>query len=159
MPATPNRGPARPIAQVLATDPELARWLTRARQHERIHGVVASRVPAALATSFRVVETVGSELVLGAATGAASLALRRDVRAILSDLRRGGFDFQAIRVLVLPRLAARDARPGFRAPAVGPEARQAMCELAARLPEGTLQVAVSRLASALAARQGDGRQS
>ena len=97
----------RPMRQILAAEPALARWLDRQLREHAVLQQVKRAVPPALAAHVEAADADAQQLVLAATSGAAAALLRQRAPALLQTLEREGLKFTGIRVRVQPRSAVR----------------------------------------------------
>ena len=97
----------RPMRQILAAEPALARWLDRQQHEHAIVQQVKRALPPALAAHVEAADTGSQQLVLATTSGAAAALLRQHAPALLQALEREGWKFTGIRVRVQPRSAGR----------------------------------------------------
>ena len=141
----PAKAPAsgRPLARVLADDPQVVAWIRRRREEAAVTKAIGAVLPRPLADSVSALLPAPDQLDLIAPTGTVATALRQRLPAVRAALAREGMDFREVRVRVQPVLAPEPARKTVvrqRDSAQLP----ALERLAADLPDGPLQLAVRR---------------
>ncbi len=141
----PAQAPAsgRPLARVLADDPQVVAWIRRRREEAAVTKAIGAVLPRPLAAHVAALLPAPDHLDLVAPTGAVAAALRQRLPAVRAALAREGMDFREVRVRVQPVLAPEPERksvPRQRDSAQLP----ALENLAADLPEGPLKHAVRR---------------
>jgi hypothetical protein len=131
----------QPFRRILGSDETLAAWAARRSNEEALTGLVRRLLPRPLATRIHVADARNGQLELAADAGAVAAIVRQRGSELLTDLRREGWEFTAIRVRVQVRT---DSAP-IRKPLANPVDRsslQPLSTLARELPSGPLKAAL-----------------
>ena len=133
----------RPLARVLADDPQVAAWDRRRRDEAAVAKAIGAVLPRPLAAHVAALLPAPERLDLVATTGTIAAALRQRLPAVRAALGREGMDFRDIRVRVQPGVVPE--------PAPKPLPRQwdsaqkpALAGLERELPAGPLKDALGR---------------
>ena len=135
----------RPMRQILAAEPALARWLDRQQHDHAVLQQVKCALPPALAAHIEAADTGSTQLVLATTSGAAAALVRQRVPVLLQVLERGGRKFTGIRVRVQPRPAGRAAEENV-SKQIDPASAIKLKARARALADPRLRTALLRLA-------------
>jgi hypothetical protein len=147
----------RPMRQILAAEPALARWLDRQQHEHAVLQQVKCALPPALAAHVEAADTGSQQLVLAATSGAAAALLRQRAPGLLQALQREGWKFTGIRVRVQPRSAGRSSGKSISKQIDAVSAAKLKARALA-LADPSLRHAVLRLAERAASRTSDEEQ-
>ena len=100
----------RPLARVLADDPQVAAWDRRRRDEAAVAKAIGTVLPRPLAAHVAALLPAPDRLDLVAPTGTVAAALRQRLPAVQAALAREGMDFREVRVRVQPVLAPEPER-------------------------------------------------
>jgi len=142
--AMPNPALAsgRPLARILADDPQVVAWIRRRREEAAVAKALGGVLPRPLAAHVAALLPAPDRLDLVAPTGTVAAALRQRLPAVRAALAREGMEFREVRVRVQPvnapelqRKIVTRQRDSAQIPALE--------RLAADLPPGPLRAAVA----------------
>lgn len=134
----------RPLGSIFERDATVAGWTARRRRDESLQDLLRRELPRQLADRLRIADATGSELLLSADVGAVAAMVRQRAPDLVAALRRGGWEFAAIRVRVRVRTVPMSGRTTA---VVQPDrgSLRALAELARALPVGSpLKAALTR---------------
>lgn len=133
----------RPLARVLADDPQVAAWDRRRRDEAAVAKAIGTVLPRPLAAHVAALLPAPDRLDLVASTGTIAAALRQRLPAVRTALGHEGWDFRDIRVRVQPGVAPEPARKPL--PRQWDSAQKpALAGLERDLPPGPLKTALAR---------------
>ena len=131
-----------PLARVFAADSRIAAWTARLKEEAALTALVRRQLPRPLADRVRVTGIRDGTLELATSAGAVAAVVRQRTPDLIAALRREGCDFTEIRVRVQ---VGGSAAPGQKPLSRQMDARAyAVFDLASRLPEGPLKLALDR---------------
>jgi hypothetical protein len=133
----------RPLARVLADDPQVAAWNRRRRDEAAAMKAIGAALPRPLAAHVAALLPAPDRLDLACTTGTVAAALRQRLPAVRLALGREGLEFRDIRVRVQPGVGAEPERKPV--PRQWDSAQKpALAGLERALPPGPLKAALAR---------------
>lgn len=136
--------PLVPLQRIVAADAQLAAWNRRRLHQEAVLHAVRRLLPRPVAERIRVVDSVGTTLVLASSAGAIASVVRQRVPDLLVGLRRAGMEFNGIAVRVQPQsMPMSSAKIEFRQ--WDSASRRPLVALEADIAPGPLKAALGRL--------------
>ena len=138
-----RKAPHQPLAHVLETDAQIARWTARHHEEAALTRLVRKHLPRPIGERIRVCDTRNGVLELAASAGAIAAAVRQRASDLRAALGREGHPFAEVHVRV--RIAG-SAIPVAHLPKRALDSRAAapLFDLAERLAAGPLQQALRR---------------
>lgn len=136
--------PLVPLQRIVTADAQLAAWNRRRLHEEAVLRAVRRLLPRPVAERVRVVDSLGTTLVLATSAGAIASVVRQRVPDLLVGLRRDGWEFNGIAVRVQPEsmpLSSRKNEPRQW----DSSTRRPLVALEANLSPGPLKAALGRL--------------
>ena len=134
----------RKLQRVVTEDPVLSALWDRTLRLRELQKLYIPCVPTYLRNVSRVGAVTGDELRLFADSGAAATRLRQLAPGLLAEFRSKGWQFTSIRVAVQVKSYTQPA-PLTAPKRLDTRGRQALDDLAEKLPASPLQDAVRRL--------------
>lgn len=141
-----QRVSAKPLSRIVADDPTLADWQRRRIRDEALLQLLRRALPRALAAQISIAGAEAPELVIAGSSGAVAAVVRQRGPDLLGHLRREGWEFTGIRVVVQPRATSEIEKKAVTLH-MDSAAIPALSALRDGLPPGTLRDAVARIVS------------